>query len=55
MTDKQQPAPNSVKSDPEAAIEILDLGDAAVETKQQSAAFLYPDCIYAWGSKYGCG
>lgn len=30
-------------------LELCDLGDASVETRQQSPAPVYFDCIYGWG------
>lgn len=54
MTEKKDPTTNKVDRDRAATPEILDFGDVMIETKQQSFAFLYPDCVYAYGTKYGC-
>lgn len=37
------------------ALELMDLGDAAVETKQQFPHGIYPDCYFWSGTKPGCG
>lgn len=37
------------------AMEMIDLGDAVQETKQQWSGGMYPDCYVTFGTKWGCG
>lgn len=42
------------KSEPTNESEIVDLGDAMVETKQEYPLYLHRDFAYGWGA-YGDG
>lgn len=38
-------------NDDTSAIDVTDLGDAMIETKQCSPAFIWPDSWFQWGTQ----
>lgn len=54
MTEENEQCSESLDQNHPPVVVVFDIGDAMLETKQQSPSFLYPDCLFAYGTKYGC-
>lgn len=46
--------PEEQDDDKEFDLELIDLGDAAAETKQQFPQGIHADCLYTFGTRPGC-